>query len=98
MKDKGWQDEKWCSENCKSPFQPLSFILQPSLMPLILFFARRIFGGMVAKAVTGFLVKRFNVSGGLASLIFVIIAELLARSSEKAVPDAKIEAAAKKAK
>lgn len=68
------------------------------LMSLILFFARRIFGGMVAKAVTGFLVKRFKVSGGVASLIFVIIAELLARSSEKAVPDAKIEAAAKKAK
>ena len=66
------------------------------LMSLILFFARRIFGGMVAKAVTNFLVKRFKVSGGAASLIFVVVAELLARSSEKAVPDAKIEAAAKK--
>lgn len=65
-------------------------------MSLILFFARRIFGGMVAKAVTNFLVKRFKVSGGAASLIFVVVAELLARSSEKAVPDAKIEAAAKK--
>lgn len=65
-------------------------------MSLILFFARRIFGGMIAKAVTNFLVKRFKVSGGAASLIFVVVAELLARSSEKAVPDAKIEAAAKK--
>ena len=67
------------------------------LMSLLLFFARRIFGGLVAKAVTNFLVKRFNVSGGVASLIFVIVAELLARSSEKAVPDAKV-AAAKQAK
>ena len=66
-------------------------------MSLILFFARRIFGGMVARAVTNFLVKRFNVSGGVASLLFVIVTELLARSSEKAVPDAKIEAAAKQA-
>ncbi len=66
-------------------------------MSFLLFFARRILGGMVAKAVTGFLVKRFKVSGGVASLLFVVISELLARSSEKAIPDAKIEAAAKKA-
>lgn len=67
-------------------------------MSLLLFFGRRILGGFVAKAFANFLVKRFNVSGGVASLVFVVIAELLARSSEKAVPDAKIEAAAKKAK
>ena len=66
-------------------------------MSLLLFFGRRILGGMVAKAFTNFLMKRFNVSGGVASLVFVILAELLARSSEKAVPDAKIEATAKQA-
>lgn len=66
-------------------------------MSLLLFFGRRILGGFVAKAVSGFLMKRFNVSAGVASLVFVVIAELLARSSEKAVPDAQVKAAAKKA-
>ena len=66
-------------------------------MSFLLFFARRILGGFVAKAFANFLIKRFKLSGGVASLIFVVVAELLARSSEKAVPDAKIEAAAKKA-
>ena len=68
------------------------------LMSLLLFFGRRILSGWVAKMFANFLSKRFNVSAGAASLLFVVIAELLARSSEKAVPDAKIEAAAKKAK
>ena len=67
-------------------------------MSFLLFFGRRILSGMVAKAVSGFLVKRFNISPGAASLLFVVIAELLARSSEKAVPDAKVQAAAKKTK
>ena len=67
-------------------------------MSFLLFFGRRILSGFVAKAVSGFLVKRFKMSPGAASLIFVVIAELLARSSEKAVPDAQVKAAAKKAK
>lgn len=67
------------------------------LMSLLLFFGRRILGGFVAKAFSNFLLKRFKMSHGAASLIFVVVTELLARSSEKAVPDAKIEAAAKKA-
>ena len=67
-------------------------------MSFLLFFGRRILSGFVAKAVSGFLVKRFKMSPGAGSLVFVVIAELLARSSEKAVPDAKVQAAAKKAK
>ena len=67
-------------------------------MSLILFFGRRILGGFVARKFANFLVKRFNVPAGVASLIFVIIAELLARSSEKAVPDSTLEDAARKAK
>ena len=67
-------------------------------MSFISFFARRILSGLVAKMFAGFLVKRFKMAPGAASLIFVVITELLARSSEKAVPDEKIEAAAKKAK
>ncbi len=66
-------------------------------MPIISFFARRIFSGLIARAFSGFLVKRFKMSPGAASLVFVVVAELLARSSEKAVPDSKIESAAKKA-
>ena len=67
-------------------------------MSFLSFFARRIFSGLVAKMFSGFLVNRFRMSPGAASLVFVVITELLARSSEKAVPDEKIEAAAKKAK
>ncbi len=67
-------------------------------MSFLLFFGRRILGGFVAKMFTSFLLKRFKVPQGAASLIFVVIAELLARYSEKAVPDSKVEAAAKKAK
>lgn len=67
-------------------------------MPIIFFFMRRILSGFVARAFSNFLVKRFKVPQGAASLIFVVIAELLARSSEKAVPDSKLEAAARKAK
>lgn len=66
-------------------------------MSIISFFARRLFSGLIAKLFAGFLVKRFKMSPGAASLIFVVITELLARSSEKAVPDSKIEGAAKKA-
>ncbi len=67
-------------------------------MSFLLFFGRRILGGFVAKMFANFLTKRFNISAGVASLIFVVITELLARSSEKAVPDSTLEAAAKKAK
>ena len=67
-------------------------------MSFLLFFGRRILGGFIAKMVTNFLVKRFKVPQGAASLLFVVIAELLARSSEKAVPDSTLEDAAKKAK
>lgn len=66
-------------------------------MSILSFFARRIFSGLVAKMFSGFLVKRFKMSPGAASLIFVVVTELLARSSEKAVPDSAIEGAAKKA-
>ena len=66
-------------------------------MSLIFFFGRRILSGLAAKIFAGFLVKRFKMSPGAASLLFVVLTELLARSSEKAVPDAKLEAAAKKA-
>lgn len=66
-------------------------------MSLISFFGRRILSGLIAKLFSGFLVKRFKMSPGAASLIFVVSTEMLARSSEKAVPDAAIEKAAKKA-
>ena len=64
-------------------------------MSFLLFFGRRLLSGFVAKMFSSFLVKRFKVSGGVASLVFVIITELLARFSEKAVPDAQVKAAAK---
>ena len=66
-------------------------------MTIILFFARRILGGIVARVISGFLVKRLGLSAGVASLLWVVVTEFLARSSEKAVPDATIEGAAKKA-
>ena len=66
-------------------------------MSIISFFGRRILSGLVAKMFSGLLVKRFKMSPGAASLIFVVITELLARSSEKAVPDAAVKKAAKKA-
>ena len=65
-------------------------------MSIISFFGRRIFSGFIARMLSGFLVKRFKMSSGAASLVFVVITELLARSSEKAVPDATLEKAAKK--
>ena len=67
-------------------------------MSLLSFFGRRILSGLIAKVFSGFLIKRFKMSPGAASLIFVVITELLARSSEQAVPDSKLENAAKKAK
>ncbi len=66
-------------------------------MSILSFFGRRIFGGLIAKMFSGFLVKRFKMSPGAASLVFVVLTELLARSSERAVPDSKIQNAAKKA-
>ena len=68
------------------------------LMPFLLFFGRRILGGFVAKTVANFFIRRFNLSAGVASLLFVVVTELLARSSEKAVPDAQVKAASKRAK
>ena len=68
------------------------------LMSLFLFLGRRILGGFVAKAVANFFARRLNLSAGVASLLFVVVTELLARSSEKAVPDAQVKAAAKPAK
>lgn len=54
-----------------------------SLMPIVMFFVRRILTGIAARAFTNLLVKRFNVSPGAANLIFVVLAELLARGTEK---------------
>ena len=67
-------------------------------MSLILFFARRILGGFIARLFIGFLTKRFGLAAGAASLLWMVITEVLARSSEKAVSDRQIERAAKKAK
>ncbi len=67
-------------------------------MSLLSFFGRRIFSGFIAKMFAGFLIKRFSMSAGAASMIFVVITELLARSSERAVPDSKLEDVAKKAR
>ena len=52
-------------------------------MPIVSFFVRRLLTGVVARAFTTFLVKRFRVSPGAANLIFVVLAELLARGTEK---------------
>ena len=52
-------------------------------MPIISFFARRLLTGVIARFFTGFLTKRFRVSPGAANLIFVVLTELLARSTEK---------------
>lgn len=52
-------------------------------MSLFNFFGRRLLTGVVARGFTSFLVKRFRVSPGAASLIFVVLAELLARGTER---------------
>ena len=52
-------------------------------MPILSFFARRLLTGIAARFFTGILVKRFRVSPGAANLIFVVLTELLARSTEK---------------
>ena len=52
-------------------------------MPIVSFFVRRLLTGIVARAFTSFLVKRFRVSPGAANLIFLVVAELLARGTEK---------------
>ena len=53
-----------------------------SPMNLVSFFVRRILTGAFARVFTNFLVKRFRVSPQVANLLFVVIAELLARGSE----------------
>ncbi len=52
-------------------------------MSLLNFFGRRLLTGFVARGFTSFLVKRFRVSPGVANLIFVVLAELLARGTER---------------
>ena len=52
-------------------------------MPLLYFFLRRILTGLIARAFSNFLVKRFNLSPNVANLIFLVLAELLARGTEK---------------
>ncbi len=52
-------------------------------MPIVSFFVRRLVTGVVARAFTSFLIKRFRVSSGAANLIFLVVAELLARGTEK---------------
>lgn len=51
-------------------------------MSLLKFFGRRLLTGVVARGFTNFLVKRLRVSPGAANLIFVVLAELLARGTE----------------
>ena len=52
-------------------------------MSIVNFFVRRLLTGIVARAFSNLLVKRFNVSPNVANLIFVVLAELLARGTEK---------------
>ncbi len=52
-------------------------------MSILNFFGRRLLTGVVARGFTNFLVKRFRVSPGAANLIFVVLAEMLARGTEK---------------
>jgi len=52
-------------------------------MPIVSFFVRRLLTGVVARAFTSFLIKRFRVSPGAANLVFVVLTELLARGTEK---------------
>lgn len=51
-------------------------------MSLFKFFGRRLLTGVVARGFTNFLVKRFRVSPAAANLIFLVLAELLARGTE----------------
>lgn len=53
-------------------------------MSFLKFFGRRLLTGLVARAFTGFLVRRFRVSPSAANLIFLVLTELLARGSEAA--------------
>ncbi len=52
-------------------------------MSILNFFGRRLLSGVVARGFTNFLVKRFRMSPGAANLIFVVLAEMLARGTEK---------------
>ncbi len=52
-------------------------------MPFVNFLLRRLLTGILARAFSNFLVKRFKLSPGAANLIFVVLAELLARGTEK---------------
>ena len=52
-------------------------------MPLISFFMRRFFSGAVARGLTGFLVRRFKMSPGVANIAFMVLTEVLARATEK---------------
>jgi len=61
-----------------------AFLTQHSqTMPLLSFFIRRLLTGIVARSFTNFLVKRFQMSPSMANLVFVVLAELLARGTEK---------------
>lgn len=52
-------------------------------MSLLSFFVRRAVTGAVARRLSAFLARRFKMSPGMANIVFVILTELLARSTEK---------------
>lgn len=50
---------------------------------LFSFFARRLISGTLARVVVNFLVRRFRLSPAIANTIFVVLAEVVARQTEK---------------
>lgn len=52
-------------------------------MPIVSFFVRRLLTGIIARGFTNFLVRRFRMSPAVANLIFLVLAETLARGTEK---------------
>jgi hypothetical protein len=52
-------------------------------MSFLSFFVRRFLTGAVARGATNVLTRRFKMTPGMASIVFVVLTELLARAAEK---------------